>query len=230
MKRELSAAQSLLSVLDLSHSSSKSFFENLVYVFPCTRRTREILITFFLGISYRLCLLDLLCPTITFVSYQHNNGLFHVNAHTLHRSFPFVQTVKAFSIFQVENQKDNLRSLKEGVPDLLVVFTATEIKKIDSNFSTRDVDLFDSIVDPNGGDVFLNKPALAVSFDDTGLTNLGVSDRNKLRSLESTLRRIWLPSILLNSFYISLTLRNHARLMFCPHSISSEGWEPNSMK
>ena len=58
-------------------------------------------------------------------------------------------------------------SLEERVADLLVVLTSAEIEEVDCYFSSRNIDFFDSVIYADGGDVFLHKPSLAVSFDDT---------------------------------------------------------------
>lgn len=88
-----------------------------------------------------------------------------------------------------------MSSLKEWVANLLVVRAPAQVKKVYSDFSSRDVDFLDSVIDSDGGYVFLNEAALAVAFDDAGFAHFGVADRNELSLGAVTLRSICEPSI-----------------------------------
>ena len=83
-----------------------------------------------------------------------------------------------------------MSSLEEGVANVLVVVAAAQIKEIDCHFPAGDVDLLDSVVDSDGGDILLDESALAVPFDDAGLADAGVSDRDELSGRGGTFSRI----------------------------------------
>ena len=69
-----------------------------------------------------------------------------------------------------------MSSFIERVSDLLVVCASTEIKEVNCYFSSRDIYFFDTVVDSDGGDIFLYEPSLAVAFDDAGFSYFSVSD------------------------------------------------------
>ena len=83
-----------------------------------------------------------------------------------------------------------MSSLEEGVANVFVVIAAAQIKEIDCYFPARYVNLLDSIVDSDGGDVLLHKSALTVPFDDAGFADAGVSDRDELSGSGGTFKRI----------------------------------------
>jgi hypothetical protein len=154
--------------------------EYLVDVLAVAGRTGKVLEASFLGVGDCLALLHLLRTSIVFVAHQHHHRLLQVDTIALHCSFPLAQTVETFSVLEVKDEKDHLGSLEEGITDVLVVWAATEIEEVDSHFSSRNIDLFDSVVDPDGRDILLHKTALAVTFDDAGFAGASVAHRDQL--------------------------------------------------
>ena len=70
---EIRSSESFPFVLHLSHIFSKSLFKDLVDILSVTGRTREILISLFLSISYGFSLLDLLGPAVIFIAHEDDH-------------------------------------------------------------------------------------------------------------------------------------------------------------
>lgn len=64
---------------------------------------------------------------------------------------------------------------KEVVPDLLVIGTTTEVKKVDCDFIAGNGDFLDTVIDSDCGDILLDKPALTVAFNDAGFSGFLVA-------------------------------------------------------
>jgi hypothetical protein len=78
-------------------------------------------------------------------------------------------------IADIKNQEYNLRVFKEGIANLLVVGTATDVEEVDCDWFVVDGDFLNTVVDTDGGDVLGNEFALAVALDDAGLSCLSIS-------------------------------------------------------
>lgn len=89
--------------------SGKCPVEYLINVLACAGWSLKILIAFLLSVGQCLCLLHFLSLDIALVANQHHNTVLQINSMFLHEGLPFRQVCKSLTVFQVENEQNDLK-------------------------------------------------------------------------------------------------------------------------
>jgi hypothetical protein len=86
------------------------------------------------------------------------------------------QTGVAVSIIDVKDHNDAAGIFVELGSDHLVVVIAREVEEVDAHFLAKDVELLDTVVDPDGGYVPFHKSAFAISLDQAAFSGFRIAN------------------------------------------------------